>query len=259
MKDPVLDNALREGHYARKQIFLKSWLIRWSHQRRFEIALELARPFAGRRIMDYGCGDGTFLAMLMASDHHPCRAVGVEIDPAVVAESRRRFVHYDGLTFTLAKELEMSAHETQYDALFCTEVLEHVVQVESLMDLFLAFLKPGGVLIISVPVETGLPLAVKQIARRIAGWRGLGDYAWTSTYTISEFASSLLAGAHQHIPREPAVNPDGTASYGHKGFNWMALRKAVEQRFTLVQTLGSPVKWLSPHLNSQAWIIASKT
>lgn len=52
------------GHYERKQLLSKDRLIAWSHRRRFETGLRLAGAFAGGRVLDYGCGDGTFLAML---------------------------------------------------------------------------------------------------------------------------------------------------------------------------------------------------
>ena len=72
------DAALRDGHYANKQIFCKDRLIAWSHRRRFETGLTLAARFAGRRMLDYGCGDGTFLALLDATAHAPAQAVGAE-------------------------------------------------------------------------------------------------------------------------------------------------------------------------------------
>ena len=41
------DAALRDGHYATKQIFCRDRLIAWSHQRRFETGLRLALRFGG--------------------------------------------------------------------------------------------------------------------------------------------------------------------------------------------------------------------
>ena len=75
-----VDPALREGHYATKQIFCRDPLIAWSHRRRFEVGLRLAARFAGQSVLDYGCGDGTFLALLSAGPSPPVEALGVEID-----------------------------------------------------------------------------------------------------------------------------------------------------------------------------------
>src|SRR5262245_23626454 len=54
---------LESGHYARKQIFSRNAIVAWSHRRRFALARELASAGAGGALLDYGCGDGTFVAM----------------------------------------------------------------------------------------------------------------------------------------------------------------------------------------------------
>src|SRR3954468_23986599 len=54
---------LEQGHYARKQLFSKNAIVKWSHRRRFQLARELAAAGAGGALLDYGCGDGTFIAL----------------------------------------------------------------------------------------------------------------------------------------------------------------------------------------------------
>ena len=56
-------DVMKTGHYARKQLYGGAWLITWSHRRRFQLACRFAAQFPGKRLLDYGCGDGTFLAM----------------------------------------------------------------------------------------------------------------------------------------------------------------------------------------------------
>ena len=36
-----MDAAIREGHYAAKQIFCKDRLVAWSHRRRFDVGVQL--------------------------------------------------------------------------------------------------------------------------------------------------------------------------------------------------------------------------
>src|SRR5206468_2589261 len=86
--DRSVDAALRDGHYAAKQIFCKDRLIAWSHKRRFAAGLRLMEPWAGKRILDYGCGDGTFLGLLCRGAHPPASAVGAEIDDVQVNDCR---------------------------------------------------------------------------------------------------------------------------------------------------------------------------
>ncbi len=253
------DEPLREGHYAKKQIFSKSWLISWSHRGRFDMGLQLAAQFAGSRVLDYGCGDGSFLAMLMNSPTHPAIAVGAELQPEVVQDCRARLGTKAGLSFVVNEELAAPEHQGVYDAVICMEVMEHVLEIRPILDQFARLLSPSGKLLISVPVETGLPLLVKEAVRRFAGWRGIGDYPGTTSYTVGEFSTSLLAnGKRQHIVRPIHKNPDGTGSHDHKGFNWMVLRELLGQMFEIESVVGSPINWLPPHLASQVWFLAHK-
>src|SRR5262245_51805961 len=148
------DAALRDGYYAAKQIFCKDPLIAWSHRRRFETGLSLARPFAGRRLLDYGCGDGTFLALLSATTYRPAEAVGAELDEFQVNDCRIRLGNDSRLSFVSIDSLETPAHHEWYDVVVCMEVLEHVVELDFVIDRLWRMLSAQGRLLVSVPVET---------------------------------------------------------------------------------------------------------
>ncbi len=185
--------SLQEGHYARKQIFCSDPLIAWTHASRFETGVRLARRFRGQRLLDYGCGDGTFLAMLCSDPDRPVEAVGVELDAFQVDDCRARLGDTPGLAFEPIAVLDTARQAERFDAVICMEVLEHVVDLDAVITRLWWVLAPGGSLVVSVPVETGLPLLIKQAARRVAGWRGLGDYAHTSRYTFAEYWAGLTA------------------------------------------------------------------
>jgi len=253
-----VDAALRNGHYARKQIFCKDRLIAWSHQRRFAAGLRLMAPFAGQRVLDYGCGDGTFLALLCASPHRPASAVGAEIDETQVSDCRSRLASLSGVGFELIAALDQPRHAAAYDAVVCMEVLEHVVELEAVIDRLWRVLDDRGALLVSVPVETGLPLLLKQAARRIAGWRGIGDYRSTSSYTWREYGAGLLAGSGDYMQR-PIYGRDGDLPFhDHKGFNWRALCRRLESRFIVDRVVASPLPWIGPRLATQVWFVARK-
>jgi SAM-dependent methyltransferase len=249
-------DSLRQGHYAAKQLHSRDRLISWSHRRRFERGLALAGDLAGQRILDYGCGDGTFLALLQEGRSAPAAAVGAEIDPRIVADCSRRFSELPSVRFVDVAALQDPAESESYDAVFCMEVLEHVVDPVPILGEFARLLRPGGKLVVSVPIETGPPLVVKQIVRRVAGWRGIGDYPGTSGYSALEMVRSVFAGAQQHIPRPIFPTADGSQFHDHKGFNWRVLRTAVADRFELVRTATSPFDWAGPNLSTQAWFVA---
>jgi SAM-dependent methyltransferase len=251
-------DALGAGHYAAKQIFSRDRLVAWSHRRRFEAGLSLAARFRGRRILDYGCGDGTFLALLWDRDARPASAVGAELDRVQVDDCRARLGHLPGVAFESIARLDDEAYAGAFDGVICMEVLEHVVAVDAVIDRLWRVLADEGTLIVSVPVETGLPLLVKQAARRIAGWRGIGDYAMNARYTVREYAASLIAGAEPHMPR-PIYNAGGEVPFhDHKGFNWRVVRDRVARRFTIDRVVGSPMVWLGPAFATQVWFVARR-
>jgi SAM-dependent methyltransferase len=256
MPPSELDASIAAGHYARKQLLCDDRLIAWSHRRRFAMALRLAEQLRGARVLDHGCGDGTFLAMLMDAPFAPDAAVGSEIAPSLVEDCATRLGTRAGLGFLLASALDTDAHAGAYDVVFCTEVLEHVVELDAEIDRLARLVAPSGTLVVSVPVETGLPLVVKQAARRIAGWRGLGDYPGSSPYSAREYWRSVLAGPRARLERPIHAGDDGHRFHDHKGFNWMALRDRLRRRFRVEAVLASPLSWLPAHLGSQAWFVA---
>jgi SAM-dependent methyltransferase len=251
----ALTNNIKDGHYAKKQLHSQSRLIAWSHRSRFETGLRLSARFAGQRLIDYGCGDGTFLALLMDRPGAPASAVGADLDDGQVNDCRARFGFDPRLSFVRIDKLNPVEHPADFDGLVCMEVLEHVIDWAPLFDRWRWLVRPGGTILVSVPVETGPALALKQAARRVAGWRRIGDYPGIAPYTWGEYLRSLFAGEMQHIDRPVHPSPDGGGSYCHKGFNWLVLRAALARLFVLEQTLSSPLAWLPPGLGSQVWFV----
>jgi SAM-dependent methyltransferase len=249
--------AILAGHYARKQLAGSAWLMTWSHRRRFALAQRLTSRYRGRRLLDYGCGDGTLLALLCNSEASPATAVGAELDTTTVEDCRSRLGGLQNLSFVTIPELA-AAQPGSFDAIVCTEVLEHAVERAPIFELWQTLLAPGGELLISVPNETGPALAVKQTARRVAGWFRVGDYEWTIRYSWRDFLRGLTAGRRQHMTRPVHRSPDGRLSHCHTGFNWRALREELSQRWTLRRTYRSPLPLVPVDFNSQIWFLLSR-
>src|SRR5437879_6438583 len=223
----------------------------WSHRSRFELGLKLAAELAGGRLLDYGSGDGTFLGLLMARPTTPAAAVGAEVDEYQVNDCRTRLGSDPRLTFVRTDDLTPESHAHAFDGLVCMEVLEHVPDWQPVFDRWRWLVKPGGRILVSVPVETGPALALKQLVRRLAAWRGHPDYPGSAPYTWSEYFRSLVAGVRQHVPRPIHTQPGRPPYHCHKGFNWRVLRAALARRFHVERAISSPVTWLPPGLGSQ--------
>ncbi len=250
------DPGINQGHFARKQLSSSSRLVSWVHRSRFDHAQELYEQYGRGRVVDVGCGDGTFLAMLMRSSSPPSEAVGVELKPVDVADCQARYGDIEHLEFVTRSSTFVDDNENAFDTVICMEVLEHVLDLPAVVRDLARLARPGGRVIISVPVETGLPFLAKQTVRTVLGWRGVGDYPGITAYSAGEFWKSIFAGSRQHIVR-PELEEGGLVSHDHKGFNWRVLKGLLESQFRLERVTGTPVPWLPPSLNSQVWFVGT--
>jgi 2-polyprenyl-3-methyl-5-hydroxy-6-metoxy-1,4-benzoquinol methylase len=250
--------AIEPGYYSKKQIHCKDQLISWSHKRRFEIGLRILKDLRPQRLLDYGSGDGTFIAMACETPWRPVYVLGAELETSVLTDCRTRLRSIPHVEFCLISELAGEERRAKFDAVVCMEVLEHVTHLDEVLRQLDYVLAPGGRLIISVPVEVGLPLVVKQAVRRIAGWRNLGHYNFTSSYTSAEMLKSMFPGDRQHIVRPVYSHPDGFTFHDHKGFNWRNLRKLLQEKYVIERTAASPLSMLGTSLASQVWFVARK-
>jgi 2-polyprenyl-3-methyl-5-hydroxy-6-metoxy-1,4-benzoquinol methylase len=255
------ETIIQPGHYADKQLFSRSGLVRFSHGSRFRLARELVAPFAGGRLLDYGCGDGTFLDLVQ--DLFP-GALGADVDREQIADCEHRFSGRNGIHFVSTDCLAAQEHLQAYKVVTCMEVLEHCpddVQRE-VLDRIASVTATRGTLVISVPIEIGPPLVAKQCARGLLAMRGLREYSTRERYRPAEMARMLLAGPNTTFLRQEVTGTtaDGRVFRytGHKGFNWRALQRVVEQRFAIEKRLFSPLPVFGPLLNSQVWFVCTK-
>jgi 2-polyprenyl-3-methyl-5-hydroxy-6-metoxy-1,4-benzoquinol methylase len=246
-----------DGHYAKKQIRCKSSLIAWSHRSRFQFARQLVVSRAGGRLLDYGCGDGTFLTLVHGLFDD---SVGADVDQRQIEDCTQRISARTGVSFMRTEDLNRDDFTAAFNVLVCMEVLEHCLvnnRQEILVDLR-RLAAPNATVIVSVPIEIGPSLMVKQVTRTLAGWRGLGDYKYRERYTISELWKMIFAGDATSIHR-PAYATESASQvghyHGHKGFNWRALRTEINERFHIEALRFTPLSWLGGCFNSQVWFI----
>lgn len=253
---------LRDGVFARKQLWCRDPFIRWAHRGRFDTARRLLIPYAGQPILDYGCGDGTMLALI--HDLFP-NAVGCDIDGAMIALAAERLRTLQGLQFTSIARMEDETYAGKFAVVTCMEVIEHCVDAirEQVIADLRRLVRPDGVVVISVPIEIGPTLLIKQAIRALASWRKLSpDYIHRERYTPSELWRMTWAGARTAISRHAyGIEPQGGPPrpyHGHKGFNWRTLRERLEKEFLIERQLFSPIHVPGGLLSSQAWFVCRK-
>ena len=125
----------------------------------------------------------------------------------------------------------------RFDCIVALEVLEHTPpeMVDSFFSDVLRLLKPGGRVIITVPVMVG-PVGFLKILMYLGTLEG---------YTLTA-AFRHLFGA---MPKTRFLR-DGL--YEHEGFDYRALRWRVKREFGKVEQGASPFPSLPAWLNSQA-------
>ncbi|HET7875195.1 MAG TPA: class I SAM-dependent methyltransferase [Methylomirabilota bacterium] len=118
---------------------------------RYRRVLAALGALDGRRVLDYGCGDGALLAPLS-------RAVGARgavhgFDPTPGAlEFAERMLRARGLAATLHRD-RADIPAASFDRIACTEVIEHVAEPEMLLKDLARLLRPGGIAVVTTPVR----------------------------------------------------------------------------------------------------------
>jgi len=103
----------------------------------------LHRPSAGGRLLDVGCGQGTFLAAMRRAGWD---IQGVEPDPSAAAVARANGIPVDNEPLE-----ETSLTEQSFDALTMNHVIEHFHDPSEALRISHRLLKPGGILWIATP------------------------------------------------------------------------------------------------------------
>ncbi|MBN8852325.1 MAG: hypothetical protein BGO55_01085 [Sphingobacteriales bacterium 50-39] len=97
-------------------------------------------------ILDASCGTGDCLKMLR--DEYNCQHLtGTEISRAALAITREICPHAE----LHELDLEKQKLAGDFDLVLCQQVLEHLVEPETALRNLVAMLRPGGILVITVP------------------------------------------------------------------------------------------------------------
>ena len=135
---------------------------------------------AGKRLLDVGCGGGSFLQVL--------KKLGVEVkgvDPGVSATAAARESGLDVFTGTLEEYIAQNGTDEKFDVITCSHVLMATPSPAGTLDCMRQLLAPNGYIWVAVPN------ADCESARQL-GWR------WHSTYfprNIIQFTSKTLSKA----------------------------------------------------------------
>lgn len=233
--------------YAQMTLEDPNPLKRWVQRRRLADALAcVTAKFPVDNLVDYGAGDGA-LALLAARRWPNAGITCFEPAPHLAAEAERRLTGIPGAPVVRDEgELRPGA-----DVVFCTEVFEHLPdqETEAAIGTIARILRPGGLLVVGVPVEVGPVAALKglfRMTRRPGDFDARPGHVWGAT-----------------LGRPPADRPvaefAGRAYHSHHlGFDHRRLRRRLEAAFGPARMRGSPFALAPVMLNSEAYMTLRK-
>jgi SAM-dependent methyltransferase len=133
-----------DEYYTSQNLAVPAFIDRWLDE-----IVATFRPYRkNNRLLDVGCGAGTFLEAATRDNWH---AFGVEVSRAAAEHVRTH-----GFEVFLG-ELEQANYPDEYfDVVIASEVLEHVPDPQTLLQSIARVLRPGGLLWASTPHGRGI-------------------------------------------------------------------------------------------------------
>jgi SAM-dependent methyltransferase len=156
----------------------------------------IARHMPGGRFLDVGCNGGF---MVEAAREAGFAAWGVEIDPVSVAYARSRYPlnrYFEGTIEDFAPSAP------QFDAVYCSEVIEHVPDVNAFVAAIAKLMRGGGVLYITTP-----DISHWRVPRRIEDWDAFCPPSHCVYFSPANLARLLANHGIEVFRKSPAFKP----------------------------------------------------
>lgn len=212
-----------------------SYLWRAGQVRRFELIREAAGDQIRGRVLDNGCGIGSYLERLNSLAQV---AYGSEYDLARAAESRSRVANVACAT---GEALPFPDHS--FDLVLSHEVLEHVFDDQRSLRENVRVCRPGGRIVIFVP-NRGYPFETHGIY-----WRGryrFGNYALVN-YLPDALRSRLAPHVRSYTTSDLR---DLTAEMPVRIVQHTILFAAYDNIISRWPAIGRSLRWVSRRLES---------
>jgi SAM-dependent methyltransferase len=186
-------------------------VIRWIQARRLRIIREMVGPCSGMRILEVGSGGGQVLKMFPEA-----KLTALDVSDVYLDTARKNLVGRD-VRFVKGELPSAGFSDESFDRVICTEVLEHTSRPSEILAAMRRVLVPGGVAVITVPVDPLIDRLKAVVRRTPVGWI-LGD----------------------------RVNWGGDKYHLHKWWPWQ-FEGLLEPDFTVVRRASAPTRIMPLH------------
>ena len=220
-----------------------SSLKRFSHSRRFNMALKLLAVKGDDKVLDYGTGNGFMIMQLLPLNpqlivgYEPMEKIYQELQDVIRPISAGRVAITNDLSRLQAQK---------FDKICCLEVLEHLPNDHqcAVLASIRHFLNDQGIAVVSVPIETGWSGLLKNLARLILRQQHVNT---TAVNILKSFLGLKIERGSR-----PFIS-------SHIGFNYRDLEKLFSVAgFNIKTKRFSPLKGLGGFLNSQVIYVLAK-
>lgn len=209
----------------------------WLHSFRYKHALDALAGFRGPfSLIDIGCATAKLYGLIDA--RHQVNYTGIELYPALAAQARERYGAQPNFRVIEGSAMDLLPN-MQADVVVALETFEHILErdVVTLID-HIAAMKPK-LLIVSVPVEIGPAILMKNVGSFLCGYGRHREYGWRRT----------LAATFNQLD---ALPPHGSA---HMGFDWRWLAQTIRHRFNILEMRRSPLPFAPVSCSASVFMI----
>lgn len=131
-------------------------LYRIARMRRFNwFIYQQMQPFIGKRILEVGCGIGTFTPFFPQAEYY----LGIDVQEKFIDKLRETYAEFLQFEFEVADLEKMNftpLKSKNLDTILCINVLEHLEKDDAILEQFNQILQPDGKLILLVPAMPNL-------------------------------------------------------------------------------------------------------
>ncbi|UCH85043.1 MAG: class I SAM-dependent methyltransferase [Candidatus Latescibacterota bacterium] len=190
------------------------------HRKRLKLIFGLFESLdapAGGSLADFGCSNGYILSLFRGTvfPNEDRKLVGFDHSEELLALARAREIPNAEFYRADLNSLELDPRwREHFDIVTCFETIEHTGNSANAFQNLYAACKVGGVVLVSMPNEKGLPGLAKFLGRKILRKDPYGDFFDDS----SEWAYFWRLMANQ--PLDVFRSPGREAWGPHLGFDW---------------------------------------